>query len=149
MAHELGHMASGDSMARVITIVGNGFFSVIVMICKMIMLLFGLIFAIKSKRYVLTLIVTFIMNLLFNWSIMAFLFLGNILIALNSRYREYLADDYAYAIGFGDELKETLYQINALDMGGKQKLKDWLRASHPHTTARIARLEKKLEPEQE
>ena len=149
MAHEFGHISSGDSIARVITIVGNGFFSIVVLVCKIIMLIIGLIVAITSKKYVLTLMIGFIGNLLFNYSITAFLFLGNILIALNSRFREYLADDYAYQIGFGDELKETLYQINALDMGGRQKLKDWLKASHPHTTARIARLERKLEPEQE
>ena len=149
MAHEFGHISSGDSVARVITIVGNGFFSVVVMICKAIMLLFGVAVAIKSKKFVLTFIVGFIVNLLFNYSITAFLLMGNILIALNSRYREYLADDYAYNIGFGDELKETLYQINTLNMGGRQKLKDWLKARHPHTTARIARLERKLEPEEE
>ena len=149
IAHEFGHMTSGDSIARVITIVGNGLFSLIVLACKIIMLIFGLITAIKTKKYVLTYVVGFIANLLFNYSIMAFLFLGNVLIALNSRYREYLADDYAYNIGFGEERKETLYQINALDMGGKRSLKDWLKASHPHTTARIAHLERKLEPEQE
>jgi heat shock protein HtpX len=36
MAHELGHMANGDSVARVITIVGNGFFSVVVLVCNTI-----------------------------------------------------------------------------------------------------------------
>jgi len=149
IAHELGHVTSGDSLARVITIVGNGFFSVIVLLCKTIMLIFGVIVALKTKKYVLSIVIGFIVNLLFNYSIAAFLFFGNILIALNSRYREYLADDYAYKIGYGDELKETLYQINQLNMGGRQKLKDWLRASHPHTTARIARLERKLEAEQE
>ena len=78
----------------------------------------------------------------------AFLFLGDIILALNNRYAEYLADDYAYTIGYGEQLKDTLYQINQLNMGGKRSLKDWLKASHPYTTARIARLERKLEAEQ-
>jgi len=76
MAHELGHMASGDSIARVITIVGNGFFSVIVLICKTIMLTFGVIAALKTKKYVLSLVIGFLVNLLFNYSIAAFCFWG-------------------------------------------------------------------------
>jgi len=149
MAHELGHMSSGDSIARVITVVGNGLFSVIVLVCKIIMLIFGVIAALWSKKYVLSLIIGFIVHLLFSYSVTAFLFLGDIFLALNNRYAEYLADDYAYKIGFGEQLKDTLYQINALDMGGRRSLKDWLKASHPYTTARIARLEQKLEAEQE
>jgi len=145
MAHELGHMASGDSIARVVTIVGNGLFSVIVLVCKIVMVVFGVIAALWSKKYLLSLIISFIVHLLFSYSVTAFLFMGDILLALNSRYREYLADDYAYSIGFGEELKESLYQLNQLNMGGKQTLKDWLKSSHPHTTARIARLERKLE----
>jgi len=145
MAHELGHMASGDSIARVITVVGNGLFSVIVLVCKIVMLVFGVVAALWSKKYILSLIIGFIVHLLFSYSVTAFLFLGDIMIALNSRYRETLADDYAFSIGFGEELKDSLYQINALDMGGRQTLKNWLKASHPHTTARIARLERKLE----
>jgi len=148
MAHELGHLASGDGIARVITVVGNGLFSIIVLVCKIIMVVFGVIAALWSKRYVLSLIIGFIVHLLFSYSVTAFLFLGDLLIALNNRYREYLADDYAYQIGFGEQLKNTLYQINALDMGGKRSLKDWLKSSHPYTTARIARLEQRLEREQ-
>ena len=148
MAHELGHMTSGDSMARVITVVGNGLFSLIVLVCKIIMLIFGVIAALWSKKYILSIVIGFIVHLLFSYSVTAFLFLGDIIIALNNRSREYLADDYAYKIGFGEQLKNTLYQINALDMGGRRSLKDWLKASHPYTTARIARLEQKLEREQ-
>ena len=60
MAHELGHMSSGDSVARVITVVGNGFFSIMVLICKVIMLIFGVIAALWSKRYILSIVIGFI-----------------------------------------------------------------------------------------
>jgi len=149
IAHELGHMASGDTTARLIVVVGNGFFSVVVLICKTMMIISEIIIALMSKRYILTLIVSFFVNLLFHYTVAAFLFLGNIILAMNSRYREFLADDYAYEINFGEELKDALYQINTLNMGGKRKLKEILKASHPHTTARIAKLERKLESGEE
>ena len=44
---------------------------------------------------------------------------------------------------------DGLYQINALDMGGKKTIKEVLTASHPYTTSRIARLEYMLDEEQE
>ena len=145
IAHELGHMASGDTTARLLTIVGNGFFSAIVLMCRAVIVFYELVIGLISKKYVLTIIISFIVKMLFSYTISAFLFVGSMILALNSRYREYLADDYAYQIGFGEGLKDMLYQINSLHMGGKRTIKQWLRASHPHTTARIARLEKKLE----
>ena len=69
------------------------------------------------------------------------------ILSLNSRYSEFLADSYAFQIGYGEQLKKGLYLLNKLSMGGRRSLRDWLMCSHPHTPKRIKRLEQKLELE--
>ena len=152
IAHEFGHMAHGDTKALMITLVGNGFFSAIVFGCKMIMRFMVVLWNIFSSskiqgRAIVRItgnLIWFSVRMLFSYSISLFLLLGSFLLALNSRYSEYLADHYAFQIGYGEQLKEALYMLNNSNMGGMKTLKQLLRARHPHITDRIARLEQKL-----
>lgn len=147
LAHEFGHMANGDTKALLLTIIGNSIFSIIILACKVIMWAVNLIASIATEEFFISRIIYFVIRLFFDFSVMAFLFVGNVILSLNSRYSEYLADGYAFQIGFGEQLKRSLYLLNKLDMGGRRTLKEWLMASHPHTPARIERLEQKLELE--
>jgi len=145
LAHEFGHMANGDTKALLMSIIGNGIFSLIILGCKIAMWLINFFVSAVTEENFAFRIVYFILRLAFDYSVIAFMFVGNVVLSLNSRHSEYLADDYAFQIGYGEGLKCGLYLINTLDIGGRQSLKDGLLSSHPHTPARIGRLEQKLE----
>ena len=144
LAHELGHMANGDTKALLIKLVGNGLFSLIIFVLRFIVnILENISLMIGHKNIVLAVIsfITIISRIMMDLSIIAFVFIGDVIIALNSRYSEYLADEYAYLIGYGEDLKNSLYILNKISMPRNISLIERLKASHPYTTARIERLE--------
>jgi len=147
LAHEFGHMANGDTKASLMTIIGNSIFSLFILACKIMMWIMNFFFSLASRQVFIVNIIHFIVRLLFDYSVLAFLFMGNLMLSLNSRYSEYLADDYAFQVGYGEELKRSMYLLNKMNMGGRRSLREWLMASHPHMPARIKRLERKLELE--
>lgn len=147
LAHELGHMVNGDTKALLIKLIGNGFFSIIIFVLRFIVnILENISLMIGSKNIVLAVIsfITIISRIAMDLYIIAFVFVGDLIIALNSRYSEYLADEYAYLIGYGEDLKNSLYILNKISMPRNIPLLERLKASHPHTTARIERLENML-----
>lgn len=147
LAHELGHMANGDTKALLIQLVGNGFFSLIIFALRLIMNIIQMISNALSGKNVVILVIAFVAffsRLLIDVSIFLLLFIGDVIIALNSRYSEYLADEYSYLIGFGEDLKSALYVISKISMPRKATLTERLKASHPYTSARIERLENML-----
>ena len=144
LSHEFGHMANGDTKALLFNVVGNGFFSIIVLILRFIMLFIqNLMLALTKKNLIMIIFafVSFVCRLFVDISIFTFIFSGNIILALNSRYCESLADEFAFQIGYGFELKEALYLLNKISMSSKATIKERLMSSHPHTTSRIERLE--------
>ncbi len=144
LAHELGHMVNGDTKALLIKLIGNGFFSMIIFVLRFIVnILENISLMIGHKNIVLAVIsfITIISRIFMDLYIIAFIFIGDVIIALNSRYSEYLADEYAYLIGYGEDLKNALYILNKISMPRNIPLLERLKASHPHTTARIERLE--------
>ena len=145
LSHEFGHMANGDTKALLINMVGNGFFSLTILVFRFIMLLIqNITVAFSGKNIVVAVlaIISFLFRLLVDFGIIVFVFLGNVILALNSRYSELLADEYAFQIGYGEELKNSLYIISKLSLPEKLTLTERLTASHPYTTARIEKLEK-------
>lgn len=111
LAHELGHMVNGDTKALLIKLIGNGFFSIIIFALRIIVnILENISLMIGHKNIVLAVIsfITIISRIFMDLSIVAFIFIGDVIIALNSRYSEYLADEYAYLIGYGEDLKKLL-----------------------------------------
>lgn len=144
LSHEFGHMANGDTKALLINVVGNGFFSLIIFVLRIIIqLIQNISVAFGDKNIVIAVlaIITFMLRLLIDFWVFVFVFLGNVILSLNSRYSELLADEYAFQIGFGEELKNSLYIISKLNLPEKLTLIERLTASHPYTTARIERLE--------
>lgn len=147
LGHELGHMANGDTKALLMSLVGNGFFSLIIFVLRIAMNIIQTISnTLSGKNIVIVVIafITFIARLSVDVAIFLFLFIGDVILALNSRYSEYLADEYSYLIGFGEDLKSALYVISKISMPRKATLTERLKASHPYTTARIERLENML-----
>ncbi|MBE6715613.1 MAG: hypothetical protein E7573_01685 [Ruminococcaceae bacterium] len=144
LGHELGHIVNGDTKALLMSLVGNGFFSLIIFVLRIVMNIIQTISnALSGKNIVIVVIafITFIASLFVDVATFLFMFIGDVILALNSRYNEYLADEYSYLIGFGEDLKSALYVISKISMPRKATLTERLKASHPYTTARIERLE--------
>lgn len=147
LGHELGHIVNGDTKALLMSLVGNGFFSLIIFVLRIAMNIIQTISnTLSGKNIVIVVIafITFISRLFVDVSTFLFMFIGDVILALNSRCSEYLADEYSYLIGFGEDLKSALYVISKISMPRKATLTERLKASHPYTTAIIERLENML-----
>lgn len=145
LSHEFGHIVNGDTKALLVKLVGNGFFTFIVVVFRLVSALLQLISNIFSSKSLVLVAFSFVLwgtRLLIDLVVFVFTFIGEIIIGLNSRYSELLADEYAYIIGYGEDLKSALYLLSKLEMPGKLTLTERLKASHPYTTARIERLER-------
>jgi len=71
-------------------------------------------------------------------------FVIELLVMYQRRESEYRADMFALKIGYGAELAEVLVQLYEISLTKKTTVKEMLRATHPHITKRIERLEKEL-----
>ncbi len=144
LGHEFGHMVNGDTKALLIKLVGNGFFTLIIFILRLVISILQIISNVLSSKNIVIVAIAFVLfitRIVIDLSIFLFIFTGDIIIALNSRHSEYLADEYSYLIGYGEDLKNSLYIISKLEMSSKLTLTERLKASHPFTSARIERLE--------
>jgi heat shock protein HtpX len=128
-AHELGHMNNGDTKVTLVMTVGNGAFTVLWLILKS---------AMRYKNEDLKFV--FMFNAMIGFVVRCFTAIGD-------RHQEYMADEFARDNGYGEGLIETLYFFKELSAGEKMRLRDRLRASHPHLDKRIERLEKLREEE--
>lgn len=148
LAHEFGHMAHGDTKALLIHVIGNGIFSIVLSAMELCRKTVQFILGIFSAKNILVACVFFInwlIGILIDICIFIFLYMGNIIIAFNSRQSEYYADAFAFSIGYGEELKNALYTLAKVSLSGKPSWKERLLSSHPYTRARIHRLESYLD----
>ena len=71
--------------------------------------------------------------------------LGNFIVSaifsLNSRNCEKQADYFAHTIGFGEELKQSLFLLKQIDTSSDLSIMERIYATHPDLDTRIARLE--------
>jgi len=71
-------------------------------------------------------------------------FIGDLILMHHSRQSEYQADDLAFKWGFGEELAGVLIQIYQISMEKPKSIREMIKATHPHVTKRIERLEDTL-----
>lgn len=140
LAHELGHHANGDTKGMLLTVIGNGIFSILILIANIIIKLitFTTILLDSGVYYIIARLFTFVINIY----LFAFMFIGQLAMAHGSRQAEYYADRFAHEIQLGDELIEALYVIQKIEMSAKVPFFERLKASHPYTAKRIEQLEK-------
>ena len=140
IAHEFGHLAHGNTIATLLTSLGNGFFSVIVGILGIF--IFGFRFALKKFQNIKIIQILFSgIVAVFNFIIWLFTGFGKIILSLNSRESEFSADTYARNIGYGENLIEVLYTLRQFEWSNKDDIKSRITASHPYTDDRIEWLE--------
>ncbi|MCL2354405.1 MAG: M48 family metalloprotease [Oscillospiraceae bacterium] len=145
LAHELGHMTYGHTKALLLSVIGNFFFTVIVWIFRLMLYVTQLISTIVAQFNIIGLgfmFVTFIAKLLVEISVLIFINISQVILALNSRMNEEIADKFAHEMGYGRELISGLYLLQKITMNTKIRLVDRVKASHPHLGNRIAKLER-------
>lgn len=144
LGHEFGHIVNGDTKALLIRLVGNGFFSIIVIALRLCTTVAQSVSnSLSGQNIVIDAVafIIFMIKVLIDFFIFIFIFVGDIIISLNSRYSELLADEYSFLIGYGTELKNALYILDKISLHGKVTFTERLKSSHPYTSKRIGRLE--------
>jgi heat shock protein HtpX len=137
MAHELGHIARGDTIALLLNVVGNGIFTLIIFGLRLIIGVVNIFRNISPYLKFLTILTKLIIDLM----VIIFLFIGEIILSIDSRKSEYQADMFAHKIGYGSELTKALYLLQSAPIPSDTKLLDRLRQRHPHLAYRIEKLE--------
>jgi len=140
-AHEVGHLAYQHSAIQLLIGGGNlfisGFLLIIKVVCWMIMGIFALV-GISTRSFwggfFMTLFGSLSTVLIWLWTKFCMLFL-----MWSMRQNEFVADEYAYKLGYGAILASVLdrHMCSAPSNG----LLKALYATHPHSDDRVARLQ--------
>ena len=146
LAHELGHIANGDTIAVLLNTIGNGLFAVIVGIIRLYILLIDILLGIFERVGILRWLLLF-SKYIYEMLIMLFLFIGQAILSVNSRKSEFKADRFAYDNGYGNELTQALYLLQKMSLSEKMTIKERLQASHPIFAWRINKLETLIDGE--
>ena len=141
LAHEFGHLVNGDTKALLLNVIGNGFFTLIILFLRIIILIVRTITGAIDKSGVISLVFRLI-DFVFNIYVFLLVFVGQLILSSTSRQAEYFADYFSYEIGFSDELIQALYLLQKTSIPANVPLMERLKASHPNLAGRIARLEK-------
>lgn len=136
-AHEIGHLAHKDTDLILVITVGNMIVTAIFIIYRVIIHFFAFLVAIGSRNFG-PLIINFMIDVVLVALMWLWTKLGMILIMHSSRKNEFLADEFAYKLGYGDSLAAALDTLEGSDSKGL-----WanLASTHPDTDDRIARLQ--------
>ena len=150
IAHETGHILYGHTTALLLNIVGNGVFSIFVIVAKCVITILDLLQTPFEKRTRgISYLFISLFRFLFNVVLFLFMFIGNVILSANSRNNEYQADEFAHQIGFGENLIESLYLLKKMSLGEEMELVERMTASHPLIAKRIGRLETLQEQDSE
>lgn len=147
IAHEFGHLSNGDTKALLLSTIGNGIFSVLIFVLRIIMLITEVVFSLTRMPFLDVFAV--LARFLFDIGVIIFSYVSEILLSVNSRQNELWADKFAFEIGYGEELVSSLYILQKISLPNNLKLLDRLRASHPNTAKRIEQLENLLDTQDE
>lgn len=145
LAHEFGHLAHKDTDLILVVSVGNFFVTMFILLLKFVSVLMS-VFS-KLTAIILGNSDLDIMSDIYRWTsdvlIAGFEWLwtwiGIALVMKSSRGNEYEADEFAYDLGFGNELCALLDNICGSNARG---LFAALASSHPEKDERIANLQK-------
>ena len=141
IAHEVAHIVHEDTTARLYAIIGNGIFTIILFIYKLILFIFECINETVSRnKNVLSFFITLIRFIL-EISTFLFTFALQIVMMTNSRKNEFNADKFSYDLGYDREMIEALYLLEKISLGDNSTIIQKMTASHPRITKRIEYLE--------
>lgn len=141
-AHELGHLAYKHSTIQLLIGGGNVFISGCLLLlkasCWVIATICGLVAGIVTRSFIASALATLAVGIsagmIWIWTKFCVLFL-----MWSMRQNEYVADEYAYSLGYGNILASILDR-HICSSPGTGLLKA-LYSTHPHSDDRIARLQ--------
>jgi heat shock protein HtpX len=142
IAHEMGHIVNGHTKAILLTTVGNGIFTALILILKLLVGILNFLLDVISRKNKIINILVFIIKGVVSMVLAGLLLLIQLMIAVNSRTNNYSADKFACELGFGDDLLSGLYTMQEICISDKTTLIDKLKDDKPHIAKRIGRLEK-------
>lgn len=142
LAHEVGHIAYQHSTIQLLIGGGNLFISgcllILKMICWIITAFCGLITGIATRSFfagiLATLATSISSGMIWLWTKFCMLFL-----MWSMRQNEFIADEYAYKLGYGAILASVLDRH--MCFAPSNGLLKALYSTHPHSDDRIARLQ--------
>lgn len=138
LAHELGHIAHGDSDLKLGISVANGLISIFMTIVSIIANVIISITEDGEITNVIALVVHIIFNVIILLLFRLWCLIGVLLLNAVSRKEEYMADNYAKELGYDEGLAEFLY---ALDGNAPEtSILSVMFQTHPDTLDRIANL---------
>ena len=136
LSHEIAHILHMDTIALIYAMVGNGIFSALILVLKLICWLIGrLLNGNRSHNF---------LGGVLDVIVFVFLFLMHIVMAISDRASERRADEYVITLGYGEDMVEALYLLEKISLSGNSSIIEKLLARHPRVTARIENLEIKL-----
>ena len=144
-AHEISHIYYGDTRAVIINTIGNGIFAILSVAIKLFLRFIEWIAMMCDSKVIQA--VFNLIRFIFEWFVFCILWLGAIILSLNSRGNEFKADKFAYETGYGEQLTQALYIIQKMSLGQKMNVVIKVISSHPHVARRIGRLEELEEKE--
>lgn len=142
LAHEFGHLSHKDTDLLLLVVVGNMLVTGLLLFIKTIGTIASIISAIgsNSKKDFFKTIIGYILFVIIMGGISKiWTKLGILLVMKSSRENEYLADKFAYNLGYGNALCELLDTFTSHSEVGVFAS---LAASHPDKDDRIAALQK-------
>ena len=149
MAHEFGHLAHKDTDLILVISMGNLIIMGIALVIRLFSLFMQLLFLIAvflvglviGDRGTLTTLVATVSSFLVSVFVSGLIWLwtqiGVLLVMKSHRENEYLADEFAFNLGYGEALCRLLDMIS---IPGKKSFFSCLKSAHPKTEKRIARL---------
>lgn len=147
LSHEFGHLAHKDTDLVMLVSVGNLVISAVTLILRAIIGFVQLIFGIAGlfmggSDGALTQITSAIGKWIFTFVIAGFTRLwtkiGVMLVMRSSRNNEYVADEFAFELGYGDDLCSLLENVDTSESKG---LFASLMSAHPPKEKRIEKLQ--------
>ncbi|MCL2592146.1 MAG: M48 family metalloprotease [Defluviitaleaceae bacterium] len=140
IAHELGHFANRDTMFALFTSVTNLPLSIILRLLNVARTKME---ETSKTSFFVKLVKSFLDLIYFQFKYLELI--GDLIIMHDRRKGEYVADIYAFWLGYGAELAEALIEIYQISTEKRQSVKEMVRATHPAITKRIERLENRLD----
>jgi len=146
MAHELAHIINGDTIVTLLSTIGNGVFTVFVLIIESAITASEIIDEGPSADLMKSM--TKVIKVIFSVIVFIIMFVGNIILSVNSRASEYRADKFSYELGYGQDMVSALYLLEKVSLSDNSTITDRMTASHPIIAKRIGKIETLLDTEE-
>ena len=139
LAHELAHIVNFDSQINLFIAFGS---NVYMLVSVIIQQLFLFLIRILGDNFVTSLLK--FLALIPKFIIWILELIWGLLLGKQYRLKEYLADDLAVKLGFGNNLLDALYKMYHMQFGDDKKMIDRYLEDHPRVAYRIENIEKTL-----